>query len=95
MLDELEKVFWWAGMEQDIESYLAQCPLCAHQHHQSERGVVGWKSEDDGSKSTYTGITGWTGEETGRADDEDGDMAVEMAVAMRKANEDAQRPWAG
>ena len=100
MLNELEKVFWWVGMEQDIESHLAQCPLghqTQPQHHQSERGVVGWKSDNDGSKSTYTGITGWTGDDSQEVDDDDdnGNMAVEMAVAMRKANEDAQRPWAG
>lgn len=103
MLNELENVFWWVGMEQDIESHLAQCQLCHQaqaepqpQQHQSERGIVGWKSDNDGSKSTYTGITGWTGEDTQEVDDDDdGNMAVEMAVAMRKANEDAQRPWAG
>ena len=110
MLDELEKVFWWVGMEGDIESHILHCPSCAqlqlqqpqdgqnqypNQQVQSERGEVGWKSEAD-SKSTYTGITGWTGDEPGRARDEsEADMAVEMAVAMRKANEDAQRPWAG
>lgn len=107
MLHELEKVFWWVGMEGDIESHILHCPSCVqllrqdgqnqypNQQVQSERGEVGWKSEAD-SKSTYTGITGWTGDETGRERDEsEADMAVEMAVAMRKANEDAQRPWAG
>lgn len=112
MLDELERVFWWVGMEDDIDTYMSKCVSCAQrqlergtatgsgsgsgrvQLPRSEQGQIGTMDDEDGSKSTYTGITGWTGDEDIEGEQE-GDIAVEMAVAMRKANEDAQRPWAG
>lgn len=87
MLDELERVFWWVGMEEDIERYITRCGLCLQKA--AARQPVGEKTGADDVKSTYTGVTGLTG------DERETDMAVHMAVAIRKAQEEATRPWAG
>lgn len=87
MLDELERVFWWVSMEEDLEGYINRCSVC--QRSRIGRPLLGEKTMTDETKSTYTGIKGLTGEEA------ETDMAVDMAVAMRKAEEEAARPWAG
>lgn len=84
MLDELERVFWWVGMEDDIEEHVARCGLCR------QAGSVG-KGDTDGSRSMYTG----TGTGTGTVDGGESAIAADMAIAMRKAKEEAERPWAG
>lgn len=87
MLSQLGEVFWWVGMEQDIERHIARCGVCAGN---TDNGKYQGAGAEDG-RSMYTGVTGWTGVDEKERREEA--MAADMAIAMRKAEEDAKRKW--
>jgi hypothetical protein len=84
MTSQLGEVFWWVGMEEDIERQIKQCEGC------SGVGRGGEKAETDFEEG-YTGVTGWTGVD--EDEKKEGAMAADMAMAMRRAEEDAKKRW--
>lgn len=88
MLRDLNETFWWQGMEQDVESMIAQCAGCKYDKG-GVAGVVGMKAGM--TPVPYTGVTGWSETKTA-ADGGLGAsaMAAEMAFAMRQAEEQAE-----
>jgi hypothetical protein len=95
MVNEMGEIFWWAGMQDDIELEIATCQVCAKNGNEGP-GVQGLKVGDHGtgdSRSMYTGVTGWSKEDT--AEEREREMAAEMAIAIRRADDDAKRQWGG
>jgi hypothetical protein len=87
MMSQLGEVFWWVGMEEDVENCIAKCG-CARTG--TGMGGAGEAEPEDG-RSMYTGVTGWSGVD----EDEKREhaLAAEMAIAMRRADEDAKKKW--
>jgi hypothetical protein len=87
MVSQMGEVFWWVGMEDDIELEIERCAVCAQgQTHNKGQG----QSEVDDEKSMYTGVTGWSVDEDEKRENA---LAADMAIAMRRADEEAKKKW--
>ena len=80
MVDELGSTFWWPSIEGDVRIYVAQCGKCKGRPRQED--------DAEGLERPYTGVTAWT-------QDRDGELAADMAMATRKAAEDAEKAALG
>ncbi|ORY25171.1 hypothetical protein BCR39DRAFT_561202 [Naematelia encephala] len=96
MIRRVEEVFWWMTVEEDCLAYVSKCAHCA------KDGELGTslgieeksKSKSEAQKQTalpFTGVTDWTDDLGGHYTAGESTMAAEMAVAMRKAEEDAEK----
>jgi hypothetical protein len=88
MTSQLGEVFWWVGMENDIELEIGKCEHC--QGHKKGAGDQTARELDDG-RSMYTGVTGWTGVD--EDEKKENALAADMAIAMRRADEEARNKW--
>lgn len=86
MTGQLGEVFWWVGMEEDIELEIGRCETC----RTALRGGDQTGVTDDG-RSMYTGVTGWTGVD--EDEKRENALAADMAIAMRRADEEAKKQW--
>ena len=92
MLEVLSVTFWWMTMEEDVARYVAGCAGCAY----DRGGVAGVEGYKPGMTPVpFTGVTGWTAGVSEKGGPGDSAMAAEMAFAMRKAEEDAERDRLG
>ncbi|WVQ80424.1 hypothetical protein IAT38_002529 [Cryptococcus sp. DSM 104549] len=83
MLEVMGDTFWWNGMAGDCQKWEDECGVCRERRRREEI------EERTGMTAVpWTGVTGWT-----KGDDAVGEseMAAEMAVAMRRAQEEADR----
>ena len=86
MASQLGEVFWWVGMEEDIELEIKKCVTCQKgQSAGDQTGVT------DGGNDMYTGVTGWTGVD--EDEKKENALAADMAIAMRRADEEAKKKW--
>lgn len=108
MIELLAETFWWETMKEDVKGYVDGCAGCKYDKGGVGgiagmkagmtpvpfTGVTGWTDEvrGGGGEGMKTGVTGVTG---GMTAGEDSVMAVEMAYAMRKAEEQAERDRLG
>jgi len=83
MTAQLGEVFWWVGMEKDIELENSKCIVCQKGH-----GVGDQTARETGM---FTGVTGWTGVD--EDENKENALAADMAIAMRRADEEAKRKW--
>lgn len=85
MTAQLGEVFWWVGMEEDIEKEIGRCSTC-------QKGP-GHGSGDRTARETgmFTGVTGWTGSD--EDEKKENALAADMAIAMRRADEEAKKKW--
>ena len=87
MLEILSQTFWWHGMEEDVAAFIDGCAGCAFERGHGVEGIDGMKAGM--TPVPFTGVTGWTGGlETSVGESA---MAAEMAFAMRKAEQEAER----
>nr|ODN86635.1 hypothetical protein L203_03882 [Cryptococcus depauperatus CBS 7841] len=83
MVETLGDTFWWNGLAKQCVEYVEQCKVCR------ERRRVEEIEERAGMTAVpWTGVTGWT---HGTEVVGESEMAAEMAFAMRKAQEDADK----
>jgi hypothetical protein len=102
MLRNMADTFWWPTMESDVEAAVDRCAICQRDgipanalgHAESVGAAQPPASEIKLGMTPvpFTGVTGWTGLQTGwegKGGEGRSAMAAEMAVAMRKADEEA------
>ncbi|RXK39138.1 hypothetical protein M231_03643 [Tremella mesenterica] len=96
MLKILSETFWWVGMEEDVRAYIGKCGYCAlREDKEQEKDWMEGRSppalKPGMTPVEFTGVD-WTANDTGVVADRWGvgesAMAADMAVAMRKAQED-------
>jgi len=93
MVSQLGEVFWWVGMEDDIELEIGRCAACAQTqttHIKGQGPLQAGAGEVDDGKSMFTGVTGWSVDEDEKKENA---LAADMAIAMRRANEEAKNKW--
>ncbi|TYJ54251.1 hypothetical protein B9479_005096 [Cryptococcus floricola] len=88
----LQQTFWWTSLPSDCYAHISKCPVCRQRQEEAEAMERRERMEEKAGMTAvpWTGITGWTARETeaGGGVGESA-MAVEMAYAMRKAEEEA------
>ncbi|WVQ76378.1 hypothetical protein IAR50_006043 [Cryptococcus sp. DSM 104548] len=94
MVATLQQTFWWSTLSSDSYTYISKCSVCQQKQEASEAMERRERMEEKAGMTAvpWTGITGWTarGTKTGDGVGESA-MAVEMAYAMRKAEEEANQ----
>lgn len=87
MLDQLGEVFWWMKMEVDVRAFCEGCVECKAKVRELGPGMT---------SLPFTGVTGWAEMGEGKtAGPGESAMAAEMAFAMRRAEEEAERDALG
>lgn len=83
MVATLGDTFWWNGLARDCQEYVEKCQVCKERKRKEKI-----EPQDGMTPVPWTGVTGWTQGMTAVGESE---MAAEMAVAMRKAAEQADK----
>jgi hypothetical protein len=96
MLGKLEETFWWPDLDLDVEAFVSQCAVCVGNGTREDERVER-ELKPGMTPVPFTGVTGWTGMDTGVLQRGVGEsaMAAEMAFAQRKAEEEVQRDALG
>jgi len=83
MTAQLGEVFWWVGMENDIGLVISKCGVCQNGHGSDQQAAR--------ETGMFTGVTAWTGVD--EDEKKENALAADMAIAMRRADEEAKRKW--
>lgn len=83
MVATLGDTFWWNGLARDCQEYAEKCRVCNERKRKKEI-----EAQAGMTAVPWTGITGWTQGMTAVGESE---MAAEMAMAMKKAAEEADK----
>lgn len=102
MFEKLTETFWWATLQADVDKWVKTCRVCNAAEIEARERLDALEGRTGMTAVPFTGVTGWTGAPTGATAlggktgrGGESAMAVEMAFAMRKAQEEARRDALG